>query len=215
MEIARLVLDYIEALIWPIFAVVCVFLFRSSIIALFPRLTKAKFPGVSFDFEGAVEAGKLITKEIEAAGPPPEARDRKGVAIPQTGANARMIELGLQPSPSGLELGYYRSLIEQDPNIAMAGLRMELEILGRNLAKTFNVELSNRRDSATTIYRKLQERGAITARQFELVQTIVKLCNAAIHGQRVTREQAESILDMARVLSDQYLSWLSWGFPDR
>lgn len=156
MEIAQLVLEYIKVLTWPAFALVCLVLFRSSIRGLVPRLKNAELPGgVKFDFQEAIEQAQQLKKEILTAPKSPDARPKVGKPIQQTEANARMIELGLQPSPSGLDLGYYRALIEQDPNIGLAGLRMELEILGRNLAKGFNIPLSPRDGSAMNIFRKL------------------------------------------------------------
>lgn len=216
MEIAQLILEYVKALIWPVFAFVCVVLFRSSIAGLVPRLKNAELPGgVKFDFQEAIEEAQQLKKEILAAPKAPDAHPKIEKPIKQTEANARMIALGLQPSPSGLDLGYYRALIEQDPNIALAGLRMELEILGRNLAKGFNIPLSPRDGSAMSIFRKLLDSGAITGLQFQLLKKIIELCNAAIHGQRVTREQAESILDTMKFLADDYIAWLSWGFPGK
>jgi len=55
-----------------------------------------------------------------------------------------MIHLGLRPSPSGLDMSYYRSLADQDPNVTLAGLRIEIDILARNLAKGFNVSVNDR-----------------------------------------------------------------------
>ena len=214
MEIAKLVLEYLKVLIWPIFALGCVVLFRASILSLFPRLKNAELPGgVKFDFQAAIEQAQQLKKEILIAPKPADTHPKVGKPILQTEANARMVALGLQASPSGLDLGYYRALIEQDPNIGLAGLRMELEILGRNLAKGFNIPLSERDASAMTIFRKLLDSGAITGLQFQLLKKIIELCNAAIHGQRVTKEQAESILDTMKFLADDYIAWLSWGFP--
>jgi hypothetical protein len=124
-----------------------------------------------------------------------------------------MLNLGLNPSPSGLEFSQYRALAEQDPNLALAALRMEFEILIKNVAKGFRVPL-DLRDSLSTVAARLMDRGAITRKQFELITAVVRLCNAAIHGVRVTATQANDVLDTADVLREQYLSWLGWGFPD-
>ncbi len=216
MEIAQLILEYIKALIWPVFAFACLVLFRGSIRGLVPRLKNAELPGgVKFDFQEAIEQAQQLKQEILTAPKSPDTHPKVGKPIQQTEANARMISLGLQPSPSGLDLGYYRALIEQDPNIGLAGLRMELEILGRNLARGFNIPLSPRDGSAMRIFRKLLDSGAISGLQFQLLKKVIELCNAAIHGQRVTKEQAESILDTMKFLADDYIAWLSWWFPKK
>lgn len=214
MEIALLILEYIKALIWPVFAFACLVLFRAPIAGLVPRLKNAEFPGgVKIDFQETIEQAQQLKKDILAAPKPSDAQPKGEKPIKQTEANARMITLGLQPSPSGLDLGYYRALIEQDPNIALAGLRMEMEICGRNLAKGFKIPLPQRDGSAMSVFGKLLDSGAITGLQFQLIKKIIELCNAAIHGQQVTKEQADSILDAMRFLADDYIAWLTWGFP--
>lgn len=212
MEIATLVLEYIEALIWPGVAIFVFITYRKEILMIFERLKGASLPGgVSLDFGQGIKDAKQLSREVKAEKQPE--RNKSRPSIPLTEANTRMLNLGLQPSPSGLSLTYYRELAEEDPNIALAGLRMEVEILARNLAKGFKVNVK-RRDSAGTILRKLYEGGAITIQQFQLVQKIVELCNAAVHGKRISREEADSVIDVAKVLADQYIAWLSWGFDN-
>jgi hypothetical protein len=133
--------------------------------------------------------------------------------LPVTEANARMLSLGLQPSPSGLEMSRSFDLAQQDPNLALAGLRMELETLARNLAKGFKIDVGHH-DSAGTLLRRLLDKSAITSDQYGLAQSIVRLCNAALHGTRVSREEAETVIDAAKVLAKDYIEWLSWGFDD-
>ena len=212
METAQLILEYIQALIWPGIVIVGILIFRKPLVAIFSRLKAAGFPGgVSFDFEKDIRNAEDLSREVSTS----ESRRESGARpnIPLTEANARMLSLGLQPSPSGLDLTYYRNLAEQDPNVALAGLRMEVEGMARNLAKGFNVPVAQR-DSAGALLRKLSSQGAITIEQFQLTQKIVRLCNAAVHGRTVSREEANSVIDVAMVLADQYIVWLSWGFPD-
>ena len=212
METAKIVLEYIEVLIWPAVASLGFIVFRKPIIAILGRLKGAELPGgVSLDFEQEIQNAKQLSRAVENTAEPKE--DKGKPSIPLTEANARMLNLGLQPSPSGLDLRYYRNLAEDDPNIALAGLRMEVEILERNLAQGFKVNIEPR-DSAGTVLRKLYERRAITIEQFQLAQKILQLCNAAVHGRKVSREEAELIIDVAKVLAEQYIRWLSWGFPD-
>lgn len=212
MQIARLVLEYIRALIWPALAILLFVVYRKAIVTILDRLKGASLPGgVSLDFEQEIKDAKQLSREVKGEGKGGKGETKP--SIPLTEANARMLNLGFQPSPSGLSLTYYRNLAEEDPNIALAGLRMEVEVLARNLAKGFKVEVKPR-DSANTLLRKLHENGAVTIEQFQLAQKIVQLCNAAVHGKTVSREEAESVIDVAKVLADQYVAWLSWGFPD-
>ena len=212
MEVARLVLEFTQALVWPLVALVAIFIFRKPIVAILHRLKGADLPGgVSLNFEQEIRDARELSREVQSEKPPKG--KMAAPSIPLTEANARMISLGLQPSPSGLDTNQYRSLAEQDPNLALAGLRMEFEIQARNLAKGFNVP-TVAHDSAGTLFRKLHDHHAITNQQFQLAQKIIRLCNAALHGTILSREEAESVIDIAKVLADQYVAWLSWGFND-
>ena len=130
-----------------------------------------------------------------------------------TEANARLIRLGLRPSPSGLDMTYYRELAEQDPNLALAGVRIELDVQARNLAKGFKVPIGEH-DSGGRLLRKLYDSDAIDAEQMQLAMKILSVCSAAVHGNPVSREAAAAVIAIAQVLADQYRDWLSWGFED-
>ena len=55
MEIAKLVLEFHQALIWPTVAVVALCVFKDSLIALLGRLHDAEIPGkIKLNFEKEV-----------------------------------------------------------------------------------------------------------------------------------------------------------------
>ena len=212
MEIAKLVLEYLRVLIWPGVAIGVSLIFQKPLIALLERIRHAELPGGgAIDLADQIKEAKVLSNKVQGTPPPPERKT--GPTIPLTQANARMIQLGLRPSPSGLDMSYYRDLAQQDPNVALAGLRIELDVLARNLAKGFKVQATDR-DSGIRLLRTLHSAGAITADTMELATKVLQVCNAAIHGTLVSQEEAMAVLDSAEVLADQYLSWLSWGFED-
>lgn len=212
MEIAKLILEYLKVIIWPM-SVVCTFLlFRKQVAGLLARINRAQLPGgFSVDLAEQIQEAKALSVRAKEA--PPRLRRSKGPAIPLTEANRRMIQLRLRPSPSGLDMAYYEDLAEQDPNIALAGLRIELDILARNLATGFEVPIEPS-DFGNRLLRKLYSADAIDEPQFRLSQKILQVCNAAAHGESISYEQAMSIIESAGVLAGQYIDWLSWGFPD-
>jgi hypothetical protein len=212
MEVAKLVLEYIRTLIWPTVVLSICLVFRSQLVGLLNRIRHAELPGgVAVDLDQEIKDVKALSARVQVE-PVPNDRKREP-SIPINEANARMMKLGLRPSPTGLDLAYYRTLAEQDPNIALAGLRMEIDILARNVAKGFKVEIGDR-DSGTRLARRLNEAHAISNDQMQLITKIMSVCNAAVHGSPVSREEAEDVIDSAGVLAEQYLSWLSWGFDD-
>ncbi|MBX9652037.1 hypothetical protein K2Y11_00315 [bacterium] len=212
MEMARLVLEYIQALVWPTVAMTSVILFREPLKLILHRLKGAGLPGgISLDFDQEVRVVTRLSTEVANA--PKEERTEPKSELPLTEANARMLSLGLQPSPSGLDMDRYADLAQQDPNIALAGLRMELDILTRNLAKGFKVEIRDN-ESASRLLRRLFDYGAISKEQSDLASKIIQLCNAAVHGTLVSKTDAKGVIDAARTLTKEYLDWLSWGFKD-
>lgn len=218
MEIAKLILEYVQALIWPTVVVGVLTVFRRQMEALLPRLKQAKMPGLEVDFHEALAEAKQLKKDIivaaEANSNDKNITSTASRIAPKRDFNAEMTSRGLQPTTSGLDLGYYRTLAERDPSIALAGLRLEIEVIGKNLATGFLVHLSDKDVGAMSIFRRLLDQEAITQLQFELAKSVISLCNAAIHGEPVDKEQANAVLDVASVLVKDYIAWLSWGFPE-
>lgn len=124
-----------------------------------------------------------------------------------------MIALGLKPTPSGLDMSYYRQIAAQDPTLALAGLRIELEILTKNLAKGFGIYVSPH-ESPSSVLKRLRDASAVTPDQFALGQRVLSLANQAVHGRTASKQEADEIIDAASALVDDYLAWLSWGFKD-
>lgn len=210
MEIAKLILEYLRTLVWPTTVVILSLLFRREITRVFARLSKAVLPGgFSFDLREEVQELKQLSEKVQSA--PPSEEQRATPSIPLTEANARMVKLGLTPTLSGLDISYYRARAETDPVLALAGLRIDLETLARNLAVGFKLQPSG---SLYTLLGRLKEAGAITLDQAHLGLKISKVCNEAIHGRFTSRKEAEDVIDSAGILFQQYLAWLSWGFDD-
>ncbi len=213
MEVAKLVLEYLRVLVWPGIVVTICLVSRKQFVALLERIRHAEFPGgVAFDLSEEIQEVKALSTKVQDTPVPREHQKRP--SIPLTEANARTIQLGLRPSPSGLDMSYYRDLANQDPNVALAGLRIELDILARNLASGFGVSV-NERDSGIRLLRKLHERNAITSDQMQLLMKVHRVANAAVHGTPVSHDEALAVINSAEILAEQYLSWLSWGFDDR
>ncbi|MFZ0037430.1 MAG: hypothetical protein WAK91_08420 [Candidatus Acidiferrales bacterium] len=110
-------------------------------------------------------------------------------------------------------MNYYREIAQNDPTLALAGLRIELEVLANNIARGFKLVTRNNEPLSSLLYR-LKAEGAITLEQLKLTRKILSICNQAVHGRAVTKQEAEEVIDAASVLAQQYLNWLSWGFPD-
>jgi hypothetical protein len=70
MEIAKLVLEYVKALAWPITVLALSFLFRSEIKRAFARLRRAVLPGgFSVNLQYEVQEVKQLSEKIQATPP--------------------------------------------------------------------------------------------------------------------------------------------------
>ncbi len=214
MEVARLVLEYVRVLVWPLVVIAAVLMFRPQILLIFNRIKSAGLPGgVSIDFREGVREAETLSREVAAGDARRESGRSSVPGIPITEVNARLLSLELQPSPSGLQLSRYTDMAQHDPNVALAGLRMEIEVVARNLARGSKLD-SPHNEPTSVVFRKLRDAQVITPDQHRLAQQILRLCNAAVHGTLVSREEAESVIDTAKVLADDFVAWLSWGFED-
>ncbi|MEZ5337297.1 MAG: hypothetical protein R3F46_03450 [bacterium] len=218
LPLYMIILEYLKVLIWPS-TIAAVFLtYKKEIRNILPRMTKAEFPGgVSFNFSEKIEETKALSEKVENA--PSIKNQEENAVIPLTDANLKMLERGLDPSPSGLNLDRYYDLAVQDANLALAGIRMELETQIRNLVKGYTLSDGRKlnvslRTPITKLLDILFNNAAITENQWELARNVLQMCNAAIHGYKVSHSEAVAILDTASVLRDDYLEWLSWGFPE-
>lgn len=210
MEIANLVLEYLKVLVWPVTVLVAMLLFQKDLHSLFAWLKKADLPGgIAIEtFDAQLQEAKIVSQTVEAQ---IKGDTENKAVIPLKDVNQRMLELGLAPSPSGLDVSFYRNLSKQDPNLGLAGLRIELEQMLRNVAQGFKVGIDGKL-SITQILNVIYSQAAITGEQHDLLLRVIRICNMAIHGQKVTRSQADEVYDIAEVLKAQYLAWLSWGF---
>ncbi len=213
-ELLKIILDFIGTIMWPVTVLIIIYLFRTEIQKLLLRAKKVELPGgVSLEtLEQDISQAKELSVEVEKERKP-EAKEIISKVTPavESEANRKMIEVGLTPSPSGLDLNYYRNIVDIDPRLALIGLRADLETMLKNLAKGFNVSVSDR-DSSSKILSKLFDKGAITSRQFQFINTLFKICNSAAHGTLITKEQALEVLEIGDVLVKDYIAWLSWGF---
>lgn len=213
-ELLKIILDFIGAIIWPVIVIILVSFFKIQIQEFLTKAKKVELPGgFSVEIENDIQQAKELASEIKIDRKPEIEKfiEEKGVRF-QSDANMKMLQLGLTPSPSGLNLNYYKSISETDPRLAIVGLRSDLEIMLRNLAKGFDI-LVKEKDSAAKVVSLLYEKGAITSKQFEFMNTLFRIGNAAAHGIQITREQTIEVLEIAEVLVKDYIAWLYWGFP--
>ncbi len=164
MEWARLVLDYVDTLAWPlvVFSLVVFFALRFSgnIAQLIDRIREATGPGgfgVSFG-----EQVRAVQENAEAA------------ELPST-----PVIVGLQRPPvlgdvyEGPSDNYRGVVVDAWVNLEVALVRT---------ADTLNLD-AGKPPNVTGIVNQLEGRGVITDRQAEIIQSLRELRNEAAHAQ--------------------------------
>ncbi len=214
-ELLEIILDFISTLLWPIIVISIVVIFRKEIRKLVGNAKKLELPGgISIEtvVGNEITKAKELAKEIKTERKPEVQYIIDHADIQKnTIANKRMIELGLKTSPSGLDLNYYKRIAETDLRLSLVGLRIDFELMLKNLAQGFDIKIKEKEPISKTIS-NLFSKGAITSRQYEFINTIFKISNAAAHGANINKDQVFEVLDIGQVLIDDYIAWLDWGF---
>ncbi|HTM98543.1 MAG TPA: hypothetical protein VL088_07370 [Pedobacter sp.] len=216
-ELLKIIFDFIGTIIWPITTFIVVLIYKKAILRLINRAKKIELPGgLSLEaIDDDIKEAKELATEIKTERKPEvqDFIDEKGTKL-ESESNRKMIENGLIPSPSGLNLAYYNEIVEIDPRLAMVGLRIDFELMLRNLAKGFKIQIEEK-EPISKVISKLLNKGAITTKQYEFINLIFRISNSAAHGSEISRWQAWEVLQMGQVLVDDYLAWLDWGFNNR
>ena len=94
----------------------------------------------------------------------------------------------------------YRTLIDQDPNLALAGLRIDIERKLRTLVGV--IDPDNSLKPLSQVVEIIGSRGLFTKAQTQAMQGILKRLNIAVHGGRVPVEDAAEVIQMGSRLLD-------------
>lgn len=169
-------------------------LFLLAIPLLAPFLKRAKWFGAEFDFkENIQQLGDLVEESKEEAKSVAEGT-RPTEVIETFSAESAM------------------NLVEQDPSLALAALRMEIERILRLAYQTLiDPELPGKY-GISFIVKELHNEGVIGNYQQEALHQIIKLCNEAVHGGNVSIPDAIKVIDLTIELSHSFSIGYSINF---
>jgi hypothetical protein len=88
----------------------------------------------------------------------------------------------------------FQLVADRDPNLALAGLRIEIERRLLRLAEQHQIPLRSR--GIGSILRELDKRGVLTSEQRSVLADMVSLLNAAVHGADVDRRASEWAMEI-------------------
>ena len=92
----------------------------------------------------------------------------------------------LAPVTVDIETEYpFQIVAEDDPNLALAGLRIEIEKRLRQLAQSANIPIY--RSSVSKLMRLLYQKGVLSKEAYSVLADMIGLLNEAVHGAEVDR----------------------------
>jgi len=154
------------------------------ILPFVPRLRKIKVPGFEAEISPEVEkieksTNRIIKQSIDKIKPLPKNKMREY-------SEKEVTELSR----------YLYSLAENDPQLALAKLRMELELVVRDVYKSV-IKKQDKHDlfSLHRMIQKLSQETAINREMLSNASDVIDISNIAVHeGRGVTRADAERMI---------------------
>ena len=198
-----LISQFVSIFAWPVTVCFIAIYYRSSFETLLKSVRRAELPWGAGSVEFENEAARLKAESIE---PDPD-RPQNRPAEFDSGFidyNKLQVDRGLSPVSSGLSLRYYRGIAKDDPALSLLALRMDLEVIVKNMLKGSEIEFDHKFNLHRAL-RALLSHGKITPHQFEVTQGVIDFCNRAAHGSEVNALMAEPIIK-------DYKAWLNWNF---
>ena len=148
--------------------------FISSIPFIAQYMKKVKFPGAEFEFK----------EEIRKTG---ELLHLSGTAKVRTEANAPLTVI------KSKTLDNARQLLDSDPVLALAALRIEIEKSSKVIAKKLDLPIKEKR-SITKIIFNLNRKEIFSYEQVKILRKIIQMCNKAVHGEAISKGEAREII---------------------
>ncbi len=174
------------------FTIVILFILFIPFVAQYLR--KAKFPGAEFEFKEEIhETEKLVQLSIEQA-----------EKLESTGEK-KILQF------ETFKLSAIRELLDSDPILALAALRIEIERKLKLLVNSFDIPIHNER-SISKLIEVIRKRELLSTEQVTALQKIVSMCNKAIHGSLISKMDARNIIDLTEELNRTFSIGYSLDF---
>lgn len=148
--------------------------FISSIPFIAQYMKKVKFPGAEFEFKEEIRKTEKLLH-------------LSGTAKVRTEANASLTVV------KSKALDNARKLLDSDPVLALAALRIEIEKSLKVIANKLDLPIKEKR-SITEIIVNLNRKEIFSYEQVKILRKIIQMCNKAIHGAVISKGEAKEII---------------------
>lgn len=172
------------------FTILILFILSIPIVA--PYLKKAKFPGAEFEFKDEIQETRELVKSVKQ-------KEKAKIAD----------EMKISPFDR-FRLRAVREQFYTDHVLALAALRIEIERKLRLLIEPLDIA---KRDtwSISRIIDALKKNEVLSSEKISVLQKIVNMCNKAVHGEPVSKGEANQIMDLA----DELYKYFSPGYSQK
>jgi len=110
-------------------------------------------------------------------------------------AKKRADEAGLLSGKVRSETPYsFQLVVDEDPNLALAGLRIEIEKRLSQIAESYQVDSG--RSSAGRLLRMLGQRDLLSLQEQSVLADMMGLLNGAVHGAKIDSRAADWAMDV-------------------
>ena len=169
-------------------------LFLLAIPLLAPFLKKAKWFGAEFDFKESIQNLSSLVEKSKASSKH-ERKELNAESIFNTFSSDMAIQL-----------------VEQDPNLALASLRIEIEKTLRLAYKILIDQDDSEKRGLAFLIKALFDFGTLEEHQCEALYEINRLCNEAVHGGTISASDALKVIDLTNRLSESFGTGYSINF---
>ena len=155
-------------------------------------LKSAKVAGAEFEFREEIESTKKVVQQ--------------SVEIAKSKATGKSKTVKFET----FNLYSTKKLLNSDPILALASLRIEIERKLSLAVKFFKLRVKG--ENLSEFIEALKMKEILNPEQVSALRKIVDMCNKAVHGYTITREEAGEIVDLAEELNQSFALGYSIDF---
>lgn len=145
-------------------------------------LKKAKVAGAEFEFKDEIESTKKVVKE----------------SVEKSKSKGEMKPLPFET----FNMSTAKEIVDSDPILALASLRIEIEKKLRLAAKFFN--LGSTKSNLSAIIDALMSNEILSSEKVSALRKIIEMCNKAVHGYDITKREAKDIVNLMEELNQSF-----------
>ena len=172
-------------------------LFLLSIPLVAPYLKKAKWFGAEFEFKDEIKKLNTIVEKTEQQTKNAELKGASSIRVFET-----------FPAQSSLKL------LDSDPNLSLAALRIDIEkVLSSAVNRLFGQSKESKRGNKFYVSQLLKKE-VISSEQAKALNTIIEMCNRAVHGADISKNDAREIIILTERLNKSFVVGYSINFEE-